>query len=397
MYSGHVRPVEDIEVGDLLMGPDSHPRRVLSLARGHGEMYQVTPVKGRPWVVNTDHILTLVRTGGKWTPGGEIVDVSLREWFDWSKTRKHCFKLFRAAVGFPKQEHPREKRYDMLDPYLLGVVLGDGSLHNGSVCVTTDDPEIVRYLEKVAECHGLRLRSQCAGGSSQTHYLSQVRRAVGVEKNSRVGYRVVVNPGDQYGLLAVIAEDARERSSGISFRRFTCECQCGTRISVRLANLRSGNTKSCGCLSKNPVAAMFHQHGLAECNSGSKFIPHAFKTASRRDRLVLLAGLLDTDGHLLKNSSCGYDYISKSQQLSEDLAFVARSVGLAAYIRECEKRDQNGRGGTYWRVGISGLGRGQGGFPGRIRRAGRRWIRWALQHRDRGSRRRVPYAWRARR
>jgi hypothetical protein len=61
--------------------------------------------------------------------------------------------------------------------------------------------------------------------------------------------------------------------------------------------------------------------------------------------------LIDTDGSL----SCGgFDWISKSKQLAEDVVYLSRSLGLAAYMSPCEKRDQHGNGGTYYRVFISG-------------------------------------------
>ncbi len=50
----------------------------------------------------------------------------------------------------------------------------------------------------------------------------------------------------------------------------------------------------------------------------------------------------------------GFDYISKIKELSEGVAFVARSLGLAAYVRPCQKTCQTGNGGTYYRVMISG-------------------------------------------
>lgn len=59
MFDGSIKPVESIRVGDLLMGPDSKPRTVLSLARGREALYRVTPVKGDPYVVNESHILSL--------------------------------------------------------------------------------------------------------------------------------------------------------------------------------------------------------------------------------------------------------------------------------------------------------------------------------------------------
>ncbi len=62
MFDGSIKAVEDVLVGDLLMGPDSKPRTVLSLARGSEELYRVTPVKGDAYVVNESHILSLRNT-----------------------------------------------------------------------------------------------------------------------------------------------------------------------------------------------------------------------------------------------------------------------------------------------------------------------------------------------
>ena len=58
MYDGSIKMVQDVVVDDLLMGDDSKPRRVLSLARGREMMYKVVPVKGEPYVVNESHILS---------------------------------------------------------------------------------------------------------------------------------------------------------------------------------------------------------------------------------------------------------------------------------------------------------------------------------------------------
>ena len=59
MFDGTIKMVQDVQVGDLLMGPDSQPRRVESLARGREEMFKVIPVKGEPWICNRSHTLSL--------------------------------------------------------------------------------------------------------------------------------------------------------------------------------------------------------------------------------------------------------------------------------------------------------------------------------------------------
>lgn len=74
MFDGTIKMVQDVQVGDLLMGPDSTPRRVLSLARGREAMYRVTPVKGDPYVVNESHILSLRNDLGV------VKNISVREY-----------------------------------------------------------------------------------------------------------------------------------------------------------------------------------------------------------------------------------------------------------------------------------------------------------------------------
>lgn len=84
----------------------------------------------------------------------------------------------------------------------------------------------------------------------------------------------------------------------------------------------------------------------------NKHIPYVYKVNSRENRLRLLAGLIDTDGSY--NGNC-FDVIFKSKQLAQDLVFLCRSLGFAAYISSCVKTCcNNGKVGLYWRVGISG-------------------------------------------
>jgi hypothetical protein len=75
MFDGTIKKVEDIWPGDRLMGPDSKPRNVLSLARGREMMYRITPVKGDPYIVNESHILSLRHRNDQ----SEIWNVSVRK------------------------------------------------------------------------------------------------------------------------------------------------------------------------------------------------------------------------------------------------------------------------------------------------------------------------------
>lgn len=102
----------------------------------------------------------------------------------------------------------------------------------------------------------------------------------------------------------------------------------------------------------NRVTELLKKAGVFGLSSEQKFVPEDYKLGSVETRVNTLSGLLDTDGHLNKGS--GYDFISKSRRLSEDVVFLSRSLGMTAVISECQKYCQTGGGGTYWRVSISG-------------------------------------------
>ena len=59
LYDGTIKKVQDINEGDLLMGDDSTPRKVISLACGVDKMYSIIPDTGDSYVVNQEHILCL--------------------------------------------------------------------------------------------------------------------------------------------------------------------------------------------------------------------------------------------------------------------------------------------------------------------------------------------------
>lgn len=85
---------------------------------------------------------------------------------------------------------------------------------------------------------------------------------------------------------------------------------------------------------------------------GSKHIPLVYRTASIEQRRQLLAGIIDTDGYLVKGN---YDLVFRDELLALGVCFVARSLGLAAYLSPCTKGiKSSGFVGTYYRITISG-------------------------------------------
>lgn len=68
-----------------------------------------------------------------------------------------------------------------------------------------------------------------------------------------------IQHGKQFERLTVEHENGR--SNGLI--TYLCTCVCGNQVTVRSAALRSGNTKSCGCLSIDMLKERSTTHGLS--------------------------------------------------------------------------------------------------------------------------------------
>jgi len=121
MYNGSVKMVQDIIVGDVLMGDDSSPRNVLSLARGREPMYTIREKKngyitkeeciGEEYTVNESHILSLYLPTNK-----TIYDISLKDYIELPKNIQNKLLGYRVPIYF-KEISVEE------DPYVIGFSL----------------------------------------------------------------------------------------------------------------------------------------------------------------------------------------------------------------------------------------------------------------------------------
>ena len=91
MYDGMFKNVQDICVGDEVMGDDSIKRNVVALTRGNTTMYKIIPNKGNPFIVTSNHTLSLRRTNTTNNPerNGEIINITVNDYLKQSKAFIH--------------------------------------------------------------------------------------------------------------------------------------------------------------------------------------------------------------------------------------------------------------------------------------------------------------------
>lgn len=73
--------------------------------------------------------------------------------------------------------------------------------------------------------------------------------------------------GHHYGRLTVMGFSEKVKND----RKWNCQCECGNSVSVRAKGLKSGKTKSCGCLRKETSATTSISNVKHRVEAGMKF------------------------------------------------------------------------------------------------------------------------------
>lgn len=255
MADGSYKSVEDVQVGDKLVGYNGEYRTVLELRRGQQTMYRIVPIRGKPFVVNEDHILALHKSGTD-----DIVNVSVKDYIKSSYYFKNHHYLWKnpQPVKFVNNVNLP------IDPYFVGVWLGDGATH--SLMITTKQPEIEQYLYEFAQKEGCH-----------------VHKFANLPSKVSFNYRICMNSNRSIDRNPIV----------LKFEKL---------------GINIGNTTA-----------------RSKINCEEKFIPEVYLQSSVDQRYQLLAGLLDTDGY--KHPSF-YEYTSKSKRLVNDIARLVGSLGL---------------------------------------------------------------------
>lgn len=290
MADGSVEAVENIKVGDMLLGPDSKPRRVKSTTVGQGEMYRVESTSRmplfEPYVVNGHHILALkhsgnIRHGDRFLFApyvkGDHIEISVDEYIQKSAHFRRLTKGYKVGIELPERKLP-------IDPYFVGLWLGDGISATSAVC--SADQEIVDYLHEFAKTYGLNVRARNPHKVAPVYHISPA---------------------------------------------------------VRGGNMRKATDR-------NPLLKIMRGVGLI----GNKRIPEDYMLSSRAQRLSLLAGLIDSDGH--KNASGGYVIVCTRELMAHQISRLVMSLGFTGKIKKTSNKNQTGKVFGSYKISVFGDG-----------------------------------------
>ena len=268
-YDGSFVNVEEININDKLMGIDSSPRNVIELSKGKEKLYKIYLRNGNVFEVTGNHILSLrSSTNFNGISKGQIINITVLDFLNKSKKFQQKMKFYKTScINFNTNNNI------LIDPYYIGLWLGDGNSDDPSR-ITTNDKEIVNYLNDFSLSLNENFTVKKVGNSKYCYSITQ---------------------GNVGGKSSFIRQ---------SFKYYNLE--------------------------------------------NNKHIPKEYLLSSKKDRLKLLAGLIDSDGYSHENN---YEICSKFENLTNDIKFLCQSLG---YYVNVSIKHNNQYNKDYYRIYISG-------------------------------------------
>ena len=330
LWDSKTKMVEDIKIGDKLVGTDGAMRIVKDTINGEDNLYTVTQTKGSSYTVNSRHTLLLKPTHYKkilihkthikvfWFSRTLMTFKSKKLYYtidnyneilaqanqiieniDESAVRitvdnylKLSDSIKKRLYGFKSQNICWKPQTVELDPYILGSWLGDG-YSDGSGISGNDTEVIQKWMEWALENNGEIVHSNPYRFSVRRKGAGYKRGAVGSETDCPVCVKT------KFSL---------------------CETSVGYESAVKPRN------------STCPLKDELKKYDLLH----NKHIPESYLMNERSVRLRLLAGIVDTDG-CLTNDGKRITIIQVNKLLSEQICTLARSLGFVVNMRIIKK------------------------------------------------------------
>ena len=293
----------EVQVGDELIAADGTPTRVVAAT---GVMtgrpcYRVTFDDGTTIVADAQHEWETRTRADRRLPGGG----GARIW-----TTEEIHDTVRCSTADQRANHSVEvtaplelPEADLLvDPYLLGVWLGDG--HAASARFTSADPEIAMRIEG----RGYLVHGRAGVGAARLYTVRLDEETLAPRSCEGCG-------------VELVPQRSRAR---------TCGRSCGGKLSAPVVaptcpdcGRASGGLRRCqDCHDRfGTVQGRLRTLGVL----GDKHIPAEYLRASEAQRRDLLAGLLDTDGTV--NPTGSVQIALTDERLIADVRELIHSLG----------------------------------------------------------------------
>ena len=168
----------DMRVGDFVIGADGQATEVVAVHDlGIQQVYTVRFKDGSSTECTEDHEWAVRRPNDWSSPHTPTRDRVRRT--GWARVRatKHLVKFTDVNCGvFIPMVKPvnfvEQEQSLLVPPYILGLLLGDGTMHHSYTGYTTADPELLYALEQYADDNGMLVKKPTPGGNKYGYRLA---------------------------------------------------------------------------------------------------------------------------------------------------------------------------------------------------------------------------------
>ena len=189
MYDGSIKNVENITVGDVLMGDDNTPRVVQELYNGTDQLYKITLSNGDYQIVNSHHPVYFKKYNWNNSTYTEHT-LTAPELLEIKNLNKGYY-IPKAIIHFPYTPV-------VINPYFLGLWLGDGD--STRLDIANEDAEVLDWLSDNYEgtIRDLRQSDSCKVFhiSKSTHVYNRLFSEYGLYNNKHIPKDYKINASE---------------------------------------------------------------------------------------------------------------------------------------------------------------------------------------------------------
>jgi predicted ribonuclease YlaK len=208
-----------------------------------------------------------------------------------------------------------------IDPYLLGLLIGDGGFSNHVVGFTSADQQLIQEVQQ-------RLPKDCIlskKNNAKYDYAVKDKRSLVSKYEASTKAVLVSSSGEKYvlGSTKLFCEKYDVSPSGLAkllngtfkqIKGWTLQEKLDSKVDLR-----------------NNLVLSLERLGLMGHLSYDKFVPDLYKYNNPSVRLGVLQGLMDTDGTVSKNGY-GLSFATSSETLANDMQELVMSFGGKATV-----------------------------------------------------------------
>lgn len=312
--SGYIL-MKDIKLGDKVFTAKGNIGQVSGIyPQGVRPIYEIE-LQDRTKIRVSDEHLNVFYRYNEDKKQREDYCMTTEEMINFFESSRFKLRVDTPEVDWPEVDVP-------IDPYLLGALIGDGSLSD-NFQFSNNEPDVVEKVDSILRRDWGKMLRKCPGDNVDYdivnitpskhkytfHYKEEQFDSIESMRSKLMSEGYPAFDGGSILRIAdnaatIILKDYPELKGSISYET---------------------NPGYTDWTEGDPLRNALKQFNLM-CRSVNKHIPDIYLFNSREIRLNLLQGLYDTDGYTELEGST--TFTTCSDKLSEDFAFLVRSLGI---------------------------------------------------------------------